>query len=266
MNEGFDTQNKNAEAPATKTSELPGLGLAVACLVLGIVAVSLSLLLIGGICGLIGLVLAIVHLSKRYPLRSLAWWGLGLSIVGVLGTAAMAIYIIGEVGDVWDTMSLMEAQSFDEWIGKEAPDFTVKDLKGNSITLSNFKGKRVMLDFWATWCPPCRMEIPHFVKLRNRYDPSDLVVIGISDEKVETIRAFTEKRRINYTLAIGKNLPSPYGDITSIPTTFFIDRNGVIRCVVDGYHSFKELNALVVALDHRHDPNEPQDIPAKGSQ
>ena len=186
----------------------------------------------------------------------MAWWGLSLSIAGLLVTTGFAIYVFGEVRQFQETMTMLQSQSYDEWIDTEAPDFTLKDLEGNPVTLSALKGRRVILNFWATWCPPCRMEIPHFVKLRNMHDSNDLVIIGISSEKEKTIRSFGEKHRINYSLAVERDLPSPYADVTSIPTTFFIDRDGIIRHVSGGYHDFKELNGFVLALDRKEDPNE----------
>jgi peroxiredoxin len=256
MAEQFSNPNSQSSSDNIKTERLTGLGLAVSSLVLGILAVALSLMVIGGICGLVGLILAIVHLTKRYPLRQMAGWGLGLSIVGILGTSFAVLYIIGQIRDMRDTMSELESQNFNEWIGAEAPDFTVTDIDGKAIKLSELRGKKVLIDLWATWCPPCRMETPHLVKLRNTYDPNDLVLIGISSEDKQTIQDFAKKHRINYTLAAERKLPSPYGDATSIPTGFFIDRNGVIRYVLEGYNDYEKLNAFVSLLDKKQDPNE----------
>jgi peroxiredoxin len=91
--------------------------------------------------------------------------------------------------------------------------------------------------------------------LSKTYDADDLVIIGISSESEATIRSFRDKWQISYPLAGASNLPSPYGDIKSIPTTFFIDRKGIIRDVLVGYHDFRQLNAHVIALDQPPDPN-----------
>jgi len=153
-------------------------------------------------------------------------------------------------------MAQLGSRTYQKWIGKETPDVVLRDLEGKSLALSDLRGRRLVLDFWATWCPPCRKEIPHFVKLSDTYDASELVIIGISSEDEATIRSFREKWAINYPLASARNLPSPYGDVRSIPTTFFIDRKGVIRDVLVGYHSFQRLNARVIALDRPVDPNQ----------
>lgn len=237
---------------------LTGLGLAVAILVLGLVSIPFSILLVGGIEGLIGIVLAIVYLKKKQELRKMVWWGLGLSVVGLIASAGFGMYYYREYKQIQDTTEMLAEQSYSEWIGKPAADFTVKDLEGNEIKLSGLKGRRVILDFWATWCPPCRMEIPHFVKLRNVYDSNGLVIIGISNEDEKTLKEFREKHRINYVLASERNLPRPYSDVTSIPTTFFIGRDGIIRDVVSGYHDYDFLNLTVQGLDRRNEPNEPK--------
>lgn len=147
------------------------------------------------------------------------------------------------------------AQGFDEWLDKPAPELAVEDLNGDAVKLSQFKGKRVILAFWATWCPPCKMEIPHFIKLADRYK-DDLVIIGISNEDKETISKFAAQNGINYTLAVGSyNMAPPYSEITAIPTTFFIDGEGIIRNVVVGYHDFKELESKIKALNIPISPN-----------
>jgi peroxiredoxin len=179
---------------------------------------------------------------------------LGLSIVGLLATGAAGTWYYSVYRTIRFAGDALGPSSYAEWIDVEAPDFTVTDLDGNEVILSQLKGKRVILSFWATWCPPCKKEIPNLNRLRNVYDSNDLIILGISSESEETVKAFSEKRKINYTLAIEKDLPSPYSDVDSIPTTFFIDRRGIIRDILEGYNDFKHLDNHVRLLDEI-DPN-----------
>ncbi|MEN6307371.1 MAG: TlpA disulfide reductase family protein [Anaerohalosphaeraceae bacterium] len=128
-------------------------------------------------------------------------------------------------------------------IGTAAPEMKLKDLAGKDIVLSGLKGKPVVLDFWATWCPPCKEMIPLIVELRKQHQPDNLVIIGISNESEDKIKPFVEKFGINYqTVSFPDDLPAPFDAITSIPTMVFIDPNGVIRDVLVGTHEAKDIN------------------------
>ncbi len=118
---------------------------------------------------------------------------------------------------------------------KAAPGFTLKDLEGKPIKLSDFSGKVVLLNFWATWCPPCREEIPALVALQKQYAAQGLVVLGISMDEGGPARvaSFIKKTAINYPVVLGDEKTSTaYGGIQVLPTTFVIDRKGQI---VDGF-------------------------------
>jgi peroxiredoxin len=110
-----------------------------------------------------------------------------------------------------------------------APAWELKDIKGNTVKLSDFKGKVVIVDFWATWCPPCRAEIPHFVKLQDKYAKQGLVIVGISVDEggAEVVSSFAKANKINYPIALGnQDVAEQYGATDGIPTTFVIDRKG----------------------------------------
>ncbi|HDZ24410.1 MAG TPA: TlpA family protein disulfide reductase [Desulfobacteraceae bacterium] len=124
-----------------------------------------------------------------------------------------------------------------------APDFSLKDVNGNDITLSQFKGRIVVLDFWATWCPPCRMSIPELTRLQKEFRSQGLVVIGVSlDDPVQAsnlfLKAFMEKFDMNYkVLRYDMKVMKDYfgADNPAIPTMFVIDRDGKIRNKIVGY-------------------------------
>lgn len=122
-----------------------------------------------------------------------------------------------------------------------AADFNLKTLDGKSLQLSALKGKVVLLDFWATWCPPCRQEIPHFKELYDQYRGKGLEIIGVAldDGGEKDVAPFARQNQINYPLvaAGGQELAQRYGGIRGIPTTFLIDKQGRIAKKYIGYQS-----------------------------
>jgi peroxiredoxin len=115
--------------------------------------------------------------------------------------------------------------------GAQAPDFALKNLENKEVTLKSLKGKVILLDFWATWCGPCRMEIPHFKKLYDEYRSQGFEALGIALDKqgAEVVRPFVDREEVNYTVVIGNDaVAAAYGGIRAIPTTFVIDKEGKI--------------------------------------
>ena len=114
-----------------------------------------------------------------------------------------------------------------------APAWSLKDPDGNVVTLAQFKGKVVVLDFWATWCPPCKVEIPGYEKLQTKYAADGLVIIGVSidSDGNEIVKKFMREYGINYpiVMAADSDIIGAYGDLSMFPTTFIIDRDGLIR-------------------------------------
>jgi cytochrome c biogenesis protein CcmG/thiol:disulfide interchange protein DsbE len=112
---------------------------------------------------------------------------------------------------------------------KPAADFTLRDANGSSVKLSDYRGKVVLLNFWATWCGPCTLEIPWFVEFEREYKTQGLAVIGVSmDEDGWTaIKPYMEAHKMNYRVLLGDDSVSQlYGGVESLPTTFIIDRAG----------------------------------------
>jgi peroxiredoxin len=135
------------------------------------------------------------------------------------------------------------------WEGVRAPDFSVTNLDGLALQLADLKGKRVIVNFWATWCVPCLEEIPNFIKLRAETSPTNLVIIGLSTDEAAIQKTFAQRNGINYPLAILQYMPSPYQDTAKIPVTMVIDRNGVIQHAVLGPQDLKALEKFALEPD-----------------
>ena len=139
--------------------------------------------------------------------------------------------------------------AFATWAGKPAADFSVLDTAGSSRALSDYRGRDLLVVFWATWCPACNMEIPHLIQLRNEVPEGELGILAISNEQIEQLKPFAEAKGINYTVASlgGATLPPPFGEVSVIPTTFFIDRNGTIKLAALGLVPPEEAKAILRA-------------------
>jgi len=128
-----------------------------------------------------------------------------------------------------------------------APDFVLKDIEGKDIQLSRFKGKMVVLEFWATWCPPCKATIPELIAMQEKYAGKGLVVLGISVDEggdlVSKLSSFSKANKINYPILLGsEDVSSAYG-VMSIPATFLIGKNNKIITTYKGY--VDNLEALI---------------------
>ena len=121
-------------------------------------------------------------------------------------------------------------------VGGGAPDFTLPDLEGNKVNLSDYKGKVIILDFFASWCPPCRQEIPDFIKLQDAYSSKGFTVIGVALVNLEDAKNFASQIGINYPVLIDDEKASAaFGPIRSIPTTFVIGKDMKIAKMYIGF-------------------------------
>lgn len=120
----------------------------------------------------------------------------------------------------------------------KAPDFTLETLQGEKFHLYDYLGNVIIIDFWDTWCPPCRAEIPHFIELYSKYQNKGFLMIGIAFARQgkETVKSFAENQGINYPLLLAtREVVRAYGGISVIPTTFIINKRGEIVEKVIGY-------------------------------
>jgi peroxiredoxin len=231
-----------ASGPPTSRSYA---GLALGSLVFGIFAVLLGFVLIG-------LALGIAHLVKA-PVRSgRAWAGVLLSGFGLVISLAMVGLTVWLVQVIQSGRVVMGKETLaSQWRGKPAPPLEIVTLDGQRIRLRDLRGRRVVLNFWATWCGPCRRELPHFVELAQETPDDQITVIGLSAEDESELRPFIEENGVTYAVASvdKRSLPPPYGQVRSVPTTMIIDRNGTIQFITVGYLTRDKLRKLATAPD-----------------
>jgi peroxiredoxin len=131
-------------------------------------------------------------------------------------------------------------------------NFTVKDIDGNDVALNAFKGNVILLNFWATWCPPCRKEIPEFIGLYNTYKPQGFVVLGVSvDDSLPAVKKFTTQFKVNYPVLIGRgrtDLQKAFAPIPGYPTTMIISRDGRICFQHTGFTPLEQFEEKIKAL------------------
>jgi len=134
---------------------------------------------------------------------------------------------------------------------KPAPNFSLKDLNGNTARLSDYKGKVVLLNFWATWCGPCKLEIPWFVEFEQNYKDRGFAVLGVAmdDEGWEAVKPYLTARKVNYRVVMGNDsIAELYGGVDSLPTTFVIDRDGRIASIHVGLVSRRDYEGEIKQL------------------
>jgi len=132
-----------------------------------------------------------------------------------------------------------------------APDFELRDLKGNQVHLSEFRGKAVVLNFWATWCTPCRRELPWLIEFQKEYGPRGLQIVGVSmdDAGINAIAPFVRRIGIDYIVLQGDSrVSSLYGGLSVLPTTYYISPHGDVIAFVNGVLSKTEIEHDIRAV------------------
>jgi thiol-disulfide isomerase/thioredoxin len=148
----------------------------------------------------------------------------------------------------------------------QAPEFSGTSLSGDAIDLKDYRGKVVLLDFWATWCGPCRIEIPGFIELQRKYRDQGLMIIGISeDDSPQPVRQFYEQFHMNYPVMMGSDkLGELYGGIFGLPTSFLIGRDGRIYAKYEGLTDASIFESEIRELLRAQPGREVQDFRAVG--
>jgi cytochrome c biogenesis protein CcmG/thiol:disulfide interchange protein DsbE len=134
---------------------------------------------------------------------------------------------------------------------QQAPPLTLKSIQGRTMSLSNYKGKVVLLNFWATWCPPCRAEMPDMVRMQREYGARGLQIIGITypPQTLGEVHRFVRKLRVNYPIAMGtKETKALFDESETLPVTIVIDREGNIRERIEGILLAEEFEQKIKPL------------------
>ncbi len=145
-------------------------------------------------------------------------------------------------------------------LNKPAPNFTLQDLSGKEVSLSSYRGKAVLINFWATWCGPCKIETPWLVQLRNKFAPQGFEVLGVSSEGDDAtpqqksqweqdkaaIEQFAKQEKMPYPVLLGgDSIAQPYGGVDALPTSFYVNRKGVVVAMQIGLTSESDMEANI---------------------
>jgi peroxiredoxin len=168
-----------------------------------------------------------------------------------MGSVALALGLLWAASDLTAPHEEDEATDAD-MVGKPAPlNYTVKNMNGESVHLASYKGKIILLNFWATWCPPCKVEIPDLIALQNEYK-DDIVVLGFSvDDTADQLKPFADEYQMNYQVLVGlghENIQEAYGPMWGIPVTIIIDRDGTVAKKQSGIRSKEQIEREIKAL------------------
>ena len=171
--------------------------------------------------------------SKAMPGRSATarrTTGTALSAPGRLPLASLIL------GVCFGGCAMHAAFAAESLLHKQAPEFVLRDLSHKSLDLKAYRGKVVLLNFWATWCAPCQLEMPRFIAWQSQYSPRGLQVIGISmDDDPALVRSLCAKLKVNYPVVMGdEKIGELYGGVLGLPVTYLIDTHGEIRAEYRG--------------------------------
>ena len=135
--------------------------------------------------------------------------------------------------------------------GKAAPAFTLVDLAGKKVSLKDYKGRPVLVNFWATWCSPCKLEMPWFEEFRQKYGPQGFEILGIAEDDAgkDEIAKAVKKINVSYPILLTDQKVAPaYGGVDYLPESFYVDRNGIVQTETSGLGSKDEIEANIKRL------------------
>lgn len=188
--------------------------------------------------------------------RAMRWAVAIVAAVGLVGVVEGAVF---KFRTPMSTLKSCAAPSVTEGSNAAVPqfkpanlDFTLKDVQGKDVALSSYKGKVIVLDFWATWCGPCKVEIPAFIELQKKYAADGLQILGISiDDTPGQMKPYVEEMKMNYPALVGKDredVQDAYGPLVGIPVSVVIARDGKVCASHPGLTSSDEFEREIKAL------------------
>lgn len=235
-------------------------------LILGGAAVIASKFVVGIVFGLAGLLLGGMLLKQSRNRAEFIGRSMVLCGVGLIASLYFAVTYIADIPDLYRALNenVLDDDSFSEWENVRAPDFTVTTLAGETVSLNGLRGKRTVLYFLDVRDPKCWQDIQYMANMVSNAGPDGVTVIGLGREKEEVLREFGVKRGVNFSMASVQDLPPPYGDVVRVPTTFYIDPDGVIREVRAGFHGRMAKELLAGKLDAPEvTPHAPPTLPPR---
>jgi peroxiredoxin len=180
-------------------------------------------------------------MQRAFLRRMLPWAVLACSIAGAWWLWPRALHMTAQ--------AILESSAVR--VSRAAPDFELKEAAGSTIRLSGYKGKVVLLNFWATWCGPCKVEIPWFVEFQNRWKAQGFTVLGVSmdEEGWNVVTPYVAEMKINYPVVVADmEVNQAYGGIEALPTTLLIARNGKVAFIHSGLAGKEEYEREVTRL------------------
>ena len=180
-----------------------------------------------------------------------------IAIAALMALVIWGIYGLNNHNQAGSTTSVEAGKQSDVKVGLKqgemAPDFKLSTIDGKTVQLSDFRGKQVLLNFWATWCPPCRAEMPHMVKFYNDYKDKNVVILSVnmtqSERNESSVPAFIQEYKMTFPIVLDRQ--GAVGDlyqVTAYPTSYLIDSQGVIRNVFVGAINYDTMVQSVSSL------------------
>ncbi len=172
-----------------------------------------------------------------------------LTVLAIL--AIVALYQVRGASTSMLPEAAQAAMTSGSMDGKPAPDFALTDITGTVHHLSDYRGKVVMLNFWATWCPPCQREVPEYSELQTEYGPQGVQFLGIAldDEGLAKVKPWVARHTVTYPILLpDAKVSTAYGEMSSIPVTFVIDRKGIIRTSFVGIRKKEVVESIIKPL------------------